>query len=118
MSDIAVSVEGLGKRYRIGHQRDPYGRLTESLWGALRAPLDLAPGQAVARRASGSGRCKDVSFELRRGEVVGVIGRNGAGKTTLLKILSRITEPTRGQRRRCAAASARCSRSAPASTPS
>ncbi len=95
MSDIVVSVEGLGKRYRIGHQRDPYGRLTESLWGALRAPLDMARGK---QRETGEWiwALRDVSFELRQGDVVGVIGRNGAGKTTILKVLSRITEPTTG----------------------
>jgi lipopolysaccharide transport system ATP-binding protein len=95
MSDVAVSVEGLGKRYHIGHQQDPYGRLTESLWGALRAPIDLLRGK---RRETGEWiwALRDVSFELRQGDVVGVIGRNGAGKTTLLKVLSRITEPTTG----------------------
>jgi lipopolysaccharide transport system ATP-binding protein len=95
MSDIAVSVEGLGKRYRIGHQRDPYGRLTESLWGAMRAPVDRLRG---GRRETSEWiwALRDVSFELRRGDVVGVIGRNGAGKSTLLKLLSRITEPTTG----------------------
>jgi len=95
VSDVAVSVEGLGKRYHIGHQQDPYGRLTESLWGALRAPLDMVRGK---RRETGEWiwALRDVSFELRQGDVVGVIGRNGAGKTTLLKVLSRITEPTTG----------------------
>jgi lipopolysaccharide transport system ATP-binding protein len=95
MSEVAVSVEGLGKRYRIGHQKDPYGRLTESLWGALWAPIDKVRGK---RRETGEWiwALRDVSFELRQGDVVGVIGRNGAGKTTLLKVLSRITEPTAG----------------------
>ena len=95
MSDVAISVEGLGKRYRIGHQQDPYGRLTESLWGALRAPIDL-----VRRKPREKGEwfwaLRDVSFEVREGEVVGVIGRNGSGKSTVLKLLSRITEPTIG----------------------
>lgn len=95
MTDVAISVEGLGKRYQIGRQQDPYGRLTESLWRALRAPLDL-----VRRRPSDSSEwiwaLRDVSFEVQEGDVVGVIGRNGSGKSTLLKVLSRITEPTVG----------------------
>ena len=95
MSDVAVSVEGLGKRYRIGHQRDPYGRLTESLWAAMRAPIDLAR-RKPRETSEWFWALKDVSFELRQGDVVGVIGRNGAGKSTLLKVLSRITEPTTG----------------------
>ena len=95
MSDVAVSVEGLGKRYRIGHQQDPYGRLTESLWGALRAPIDRLRGKPRAT-TEWIWALRDVSFEVRQGDVVGVIGRNGAGKTTLLKVLSRITEPTTG----------------------
>ncbi len=95
MDDIAVSVEGLGKRYRIAHQRDPYGRLTESLSGALRAPFDRLRGKP-RETSEWIWVLRDVSFELRQGDVVGVIGRNGAGKTTLLKVLSRITEPTTG----------------------
>jgi lipopolysaccharide transport system ATP-binding protein len=100
MSDIAVSVEGLGKRYRIAHQRDPYGRLTESLAGALRVPYDRLRGKP-RDSVEWFWALRDVSFELRQGDVVGVIGRNGAGKSTLLKVLSRITEPTTGSARLC-----------------
>jgi lipopolysaccharide transport system ATP-binding protein len=95
MSDIAISVSGLGKRYWIGHGTDRYGRLTESLSAVLRAPIGW-----LSRKPRDAGEwiwaLQDVSFDLAHGQVVGVIGRNGAGKTTLLKVLSRITEPTRG----------------------
>ncbi|HEX7950079.1 MAG TPA: ABC transporter ATP-binding protein [Candidatus Limnocylindrales bacterium] len=96
MGDVAISVEGLGKRYQIGHQRDPYGRLTESLWGAIRRPLDLVRQRRATETSEWIWALRDVSFEVRQGDVVGVIGRNGSGKTTLLKVLSRITEPTTG----------------------
>lgn len=90
-----MSVEGLGKRYRIAHQRDPYGRLTESLAGAFQTPINLIRGKPRETK-EWIWALRDVSFELRQGDVVGVIGRNGAGKTTLLKVLSRITEPSSG----------------------
>jgi len=103
MSDVAIRVEGLGKRYRIG-AFPRYKALRDTLTNAVAAPFRLA-----ARALKGEGTTdttgrsdhtiwalKDVSFEVKRGEVVGIIGDNGAGKSTLLKILSRITEPTRG----------------------
>jgi lipopolysaccharide transport system ATP-binding protein len=95
MCDVAISVEGLGKRYQIGRKSDPYGRLTESLWRGLLAPIDMARGK---HRETGDWiwALRDVSFELRSGDVTGVVGSNGSGKSTLLKILSRITEPTAG----------------------
>lgn len=96
MGDVAISVEGLGKRYQIGHERDPYGRLTESLWGAIRRPLDLVRQRRATETSEWIWALRDVSFEVHQGDVVGVIGRNGSGKTTLLKVLSRITEPTTG----------------------
>ena len=90
-SEIVIRVEGLGKRYRIG-QRETSGQLREVLGRALHSPLE------VFRRAPRETfwALKDVSLEVREGEVLGLVGRNGAGKTTLLKILSRITRPTEG----------------------
>ena len=94
MSEIAVAATGLAKKYRIGVRRDPYGRLTESLWDAVSAPFRRG---TATDYSSDFWALRDVSFEIPRGAAVGVIGRNGAGKSTLLKILSRITEPTLGR---------------------
>jgi lipopolysaccharide transport system ATP-binding protein len=96
MADAAVSVSGIGKRFRIAHQREPYGRLTESLAGAARGAVSRLRGHPGAT-TEWFWALRDVTFDVPHGNVVGIVGRNGAGKSTLLKILSRIMEPTTGE---------------------
>jgi lipopolysaccharide transport system ATP-binding protein len=93
-----IKVEGLSKQYHIGAARASYTTLRESLMAKLRAPFDRVRIGSDSTETS-IWALKDVSFEVLPGEVVGIIGRNAAGKSTLLKILSRITEPTRGRAR-------------------
>jgi ABC-type polysaccharide/polyol phosphate transport system ATPase subunit len=92
MKEIVIHVEGLGKRYRVG-ERERYLALRDVLTRAFAAPFRR---RHEARSRDYMWALRDVSFRVRQGDVVGLIGRNGAGKTTLLKILSRITRPTSG----------------------
>jgi lipopolysaccharide transport system ATP-binding protein len=96
MSELAIRVEHLGKQYRLGGQQERYSTFREALVNAANAPLRWLKGERRVEQNS-FWALDDVSFEVKHGDAVGIIGRNGAGKSTLLKILSRITSPTRGR---------------------
>ncbi len=96
MNDCAIEVRGLSKLYRIGGEQKLYSTLRESVTGAITSRF-RRNGNGAKSNARRFWALKDVNFQVRRGEVVGIIGRNGAGKSTLLKILSRITDPTEGE---------------------
>jgi lipopolysaccharide transport system ATP-binding protein len=95
MGDIAVQVDSLAKRYRLGATHVHDGSLAGALTRGMRSMLGRRGGPSPASEVLWA--LRDVSFEIKKGEVFGVIGTNGSGKSTLLKILSRVTEPTQGR---------------------
>src|SRR5947199_8468335 len=105
MSDVVITAENLSKRYLVGHhsaERERYTALRDVLArearNFARKGLDFFRGRAIVQGDEGEEfrALRDVSYEVRRGQVLGIIGRNWAGNPTLLKSLSRITEPAHG----------------------
>jgi lipopolysaccharide transport system ATP-binding protein len=96
MTTAAIEISGLGKRYAIGVRRRGYDTLREAMVENARRQLQRATRRTPTRVDATLWALQEVSLTIGQGEAVGLIGHNGAGKTTLLKILSRITEPTRG----------------------
>jgi lipopolysaccharide transport system ATP-binding protein len=97
----AISIEGLSKAYRLGHQLQKSETVGEAFFSALAAPFKrfrhMSSDNHEGNEDETFWALKDVTFDIKAGEVFGIVGRNGAGKSTMLKVLSRITEPTSGR---------------------